>query len=175
MGVALASIFHGREPVKPLDLRFSRKAMEAVEVNSDYVEALQDAMMKKFSENKLRLIDSYQRYRNYYDRKSSAKPLQLHSYCLLLNPKLTAQNQFASKSVQMWLPLYRVEKVLTDSNYIIRKVGTHFTQCVHRIRLKLFKPQDAIEDINPIQPQDFRPDPSRKMIKESQNFSTTIS
>ena len=144
--------------------------MEAVELNSDYVEALEDAMMNKFSENKLGLIDSDHRYRNYYDRKSSAKPLQLHSYCLLLNPKLTAQNQFASKSVQMWLPLYRVEKVLTDSNYIIRKVGTHFTQCVHRIRLKPFKPQDAIEDINPIQPQDFRPDLSGKNDKREPEF-----
>ena len=32
-------------------------------------------------------------------------------------------------------------KVLSDSNYIIRKVGTHKTQCVHRMRLRLFKPE----------------------------------
>ena len=79
------TIFHGREPTKPLDLRFSRKTMEALEVNSDYVTALQDAMLQKFSETKTRLIDSYHRYRGYYDQKATAKPLKLHSFCLLLN------------------------------------------------------------------------------------------
>ena len=38
-------------------------------------------------------------------------------------------------------------KVLSDSNYIIRKVGTHQTQCVHRMRLRLFKPEFPIDDI----------------------------
>ena len=80
----------------------------------------------------------------------AAKPIQVHSCCLLLNPKLTAQNEFASKSVQLLLPLYRVKKVLPDSDYIIRKVGTHFTQCVDRIQLKPIKFPDAIEDINTI-------------------------
>ena len=39
-------------------------------------------------------------------------------------------------------------KVLSDSNYIIRKVGTHKTQCVHRMRLRLFKAEFPIDDIN---------------------------
>ena len=39
-------------------------------------------------------------------------------------------------------------KVLSDSNYIIRKVGTHKTQCVHRMRLRPFKPEFPIDDIN---------------------------
>ena len=120
-----STLFHGREPVKPLDLRFSRKGIEACEANSDYVLALQDAMLQKFGENKQRLLDSYQRYRSYYDYKSIAQPLQKHSHCLTLNAKLTTQSDFTQKSVQTWLPLYRVEQVLTNSNYIIRKVGTN--------------------------------------------------
>ena len=39
-------------------------------------------------------------------------------------------------------------KVLSDSNYIIRKVGTFKTQCVHRIRLKIFKPEFPVEDVD---------------------------
>ena len=39
-------------------------------------------------------------------------------------------------------------KVLSDCNYIIRKVGTHKTQCVHRMRLRLFKPEIPIDDVN---------------------------
>ena len=62
----------------------------------------------------------------------------------------------------MWLPLCRVEKKLTNSNYIIRKVGTHFTQCVHRIRLKPVKPLTDTKDIENIDPKNFIRDPSRK-------------
>ena len=47
-----------------------------------------------------------------------------------------------------WKGPYKVMKVLSDSNYIIRKVGTHQTQCVHRMRLRLFKPEFPIDDIN---------------------------
>ena len=106
----------------------STQAIEAFEASSDYVTALQDAMLSKFSETKSKLVDSYQKYRAYYDKKAAAKPLTQHSFCLLLNPKLTTQQQVADKSVQVWLPLYRVEKVLTNSNYIIRRVGTNYTQ-----------------------------------------------
>ena len=40
------TLFHGR--AKPLDLRFSTRAMQEVEVSSDYVSQLQDAMLRKF-------------------------------------------------------------------------------------------------------------------------------
>ena len=39
-------------------------------------------------------------------------------------------------------------KALSDSNYIIRKVGTFKTQCVHRIRLKILKPEFPVEDVD---------------------------
>ena len=42
-------------------------------------------MMTNLEENKLQRIDSCPRYRSY--KKAEAKPLKLHGYCLLLNPK----------------------------------------------------------------------------------------
>ena len=39
-------------------------------------------------------------------------------------------------------------KVLSDSNFIIRKVGTFKTQCVHRKRLKIFKPEFPVQDVD---------------------------
>ena len=62
----------------------------------------------------------------------------------------------------MWIPLYRVERVLTISNYIVRKVGTNFTQCVHRIRLRPVKQPDNLQDLEAIDPQQLVPDPSRR-------------
>ena len=81
-----SAVFHGREPIKPLDLNFLVKSLETATANSDYVSALQDAMLEKFKETKGKLIASYQRYRKYNDQKTSAQPLKLHDYCLLLNP-----------------------------------------------------------------------------------------
>ena len=148
IGCTPSSIFHGREPIKPLDVRLSNKFIQKMDPKSDFVIDLQDAMQEKFAENKSRLITSYHKYRKYYDQKADAHPLKLHEYCLVLNPKLTNQNDFASKSMQVWLPLYRIEKVLTNSNYLIRKVGTPFTQCVHRIRLRPYKPTEAPTDLD---------------------------
>ena len=38
--------------------------------------------------------------------------------------------------------------VLSDSNHIIRKVGTNKTQRVYRMRLRLFKPEFPIDDMS---------------------------
>ena len=160
IGCSPSAIFHGRDPIKPLDLRFSTKALEAISVESDFVTALQDAMLEKFKETKQNIIDAYQRYRGYYDQKALAQPLNLHAFCLLLNPKLTTQSEFGSHSKQVWIPLYRVEKVLTNSNYLIRKVGTIYTQCVLRIRLKPIVPQQAPDDLENLDPTTFMTDPS---------------
>ena len=39
---------------------------------------------------------------------------ELHSYCLLLDAKVTNPNTSFEKQRSKWLPLYRVEKVLTQ-------------------------------------------------------------
>ena len=121
--------------------------------------ALQDAMLQKFSEAKSKLTEMYNRYRAYYDYKAEAQPLKQFSFCLLLNPKLMTQSDFSSKFLPIWLPLYRVEQVLTNSNYIIRKVGTNYTQCVHRIRLRPVVPQYQVDDLPQIDPDKFQRDP----------------
>ena len=82
-----------------------------------------------------------------------------HQYCLSLNPSLLTQSDFAAKSTTIWLSLYRVEEILTNSIYLIRKVGTPYTQCVHRIRLRPITPNYQVEDIQ-LTMDDFRPDPS---------------
>ena len=50
--------------------------------------------------------------------------------------------------------------MLTNSNYIVRKIGTNHTQCVHRIRLRSIRPQHQPEDIDPIDTAQFVVDPS---------------
>ena len=159
LGCSPTVLFHGREPIKPVDLRFSNALFEQFFPISDYVIGLQDAMNKKFSGTKFKLTEKYKKHRAYYDCKAEAKPLALFSYCLLLNRKLMTQSDFASKSLPIWLPLYRIEKNLTTSNYIIRKFGTNYNQCVHRICLRPVTPQGRIADLTVINFRNFQRDP----------------
>ena len=91
-----------------------------------------------------------------------------------MNPKLLEQPTVIASQVQKWLPLYKVEKVLTDSNYIIRKVNTNYTQCVHRIRLKPIKPSENPEDLEVVNSVNFQPDPSRRQHMEPELFDKHI-
>ena len=70
------------------------------------------------------------------------------------------QSDFANKSLPIWLPLHRIEKILTNSNYIIRKFGTNYTQCLHRIRLRPVTPQGRDDDLTVINFKNFQRDPS---------------
>ena len=51
---------------------------------------------------------------------------------------------------------------MTNSNYIIRKTGTNYTQCVHRIRLRPIKLTEPPEVIQEIDPEKFEADPLRR-------------
>ena len=111
IGCTPSSLFHGREPNKPIDLRFRSHTLARKELTSDYLVDLQDSLLQKFSHTKPRLLDAYRKYRTYYDKKAAAKPLVQKQYCLLLNPSLMSQSDFAVKSCTIWLPIYKIEKV----------------------------------------------------------------
>ena len=70
------------------------------------------------------------------------------------------ESDFANKFLTIWLPLYRIENILTNSKYIIRKVGTKYTQCVHRIRLRPVTLQVRIDNLTVNNFENFHRDPS---------------
>ena len=164
IGCSPTVLFQGREPIKPLDLRFNNALIEQFSPNSEYVFASQDALIKKFTETKLKLTEIYNKFGAYYDCKAEAKPLALFSHSLSLNPRLTKESDFASKSLPIWLPFYSLEKLLTKSNYIICKVGTNYTQCVHRIRSSPVTPQSRVDDLTVIKFESFQRDASLGQI-----------
>ena len=118
-------------------------------------------------------MDAYQKYRTYYDKEAAAKPLMQHQYCLLLNPSRLTQSDFAAKLTTIWLSLYRVEKILTKPNYLIRKVDTPYTQCVDGIRLLSITPNYQVEDIQ-LTMDDFRPNPCLGTTGRSMKCSITL-
>ena len=128
-------LFHGREPTKPLDIRFYSSCIQKAEFNFDFVKSLRDEMLKRFQNTKANLEQSFKRYRRYYDQDARANPMKEHEYCLLLNPKLKDQSTSSPKLIQKYPALYRVEKTLTKYKYFFRIKGTNCTQYVHRITL----------------------------------------
>ena len=60
----------------------------------------------------------------------------------------TKQSGFSPKLFSKRLALYWVEKCLTDSNCLVRKGGTNYTQTACRIRKVPFKPHYQNKTIN---------------------------
>ena len=139
-------VFHGRVPYDALDLKFGnplsppRKATDT--------QSLVDNLNAKFKETHTNIIRAFHKYKAYYDRKAQASPLKVNDFVFLLNPKISTQSEKIPFNSFKWEGPYKVVKILTQSNYIVRKVGTFRTQCVHRMRLRPFVPHDPIKDIH---------------------------
>ena len=140
-------IFHGRIPYNPLDLQF-RNANKPAETKCKDVNEILNKMNFIFGDNLENVISAYHKYKMYYDTKARAEPLKVNEFVFLLDSKYDSQQSKEEFKTFQWKRPYKVMKVLSDSNYIIRKVGIHKTQCVHRMRLRLFKPEFPIDDIN---------------------------
>ena len=119
-------------------------------------------MQHVFQQQHENLLSSYHKYREYYDRKARAQPQPLRPkrYCSLLHPLLNTKSEKIKGLQCKFQLLYRVEGALTDSNYLIRKVGTNHTQIAHCTRLRPIKPQHQINDLEIIDPKNFSCDPS---------------
>ena len=142
-------IFHGRVPYNRLDLQF-RNAQKPIETKCKDLNEILNKMNLIHGENSDNIISAYHKYKKYkayYARNARAQPLKVNDFVFLLDPKYDSQKRKEDFKSFIWKQPYKVMKVLSDSNYIIRKVGTHKTQCVHRMRLRHFKPEFNIDDI----------------------------
>ena len=85
IGTTPCSEFHGREPLKPINLRFS-KHVNSSQSSSDFVNDLQDTLVQQFCVTKTRILNSYHRYRNNYYRKAEAQLLKKRRILLPFEP-----------------------------------------------------------------------------------------
>ena len=90
-------------------------------------------------------------------KKATATPLKVNDYCYVLNPKADNQSmKFAFKDC-IWTGPYIVVKVLSNNNYVVRRTGTRYTQTLHRIRLRLYAPNQRVPDVT-VKVEDQLPD-----------------
>ena len=174
IGCTPSDLFHGRPPNTPLDLLFHNRQFRTYKPSFESLRQLQDATLEQFAKVKENLMSTYNRYRQYYDRKAGAAPLELHDYCLMLDPTAIHQSSIMHKNKVKWKALYRVEQVLTNSNYIVRQTGTHKTYCCHRIRLRPIKPNFVVPDIETVNPLLFEPAEVNDEDNEPEIFDTQL-
>ena len=91
-------------------------------------------------------MQSYLKYKAYYDRKAKAAPLTTTDYCYILNPRADTQATKILLREFRWIGPYKFEKVLPSNNYIVRRLGTNKTQLLLRIRLGTLAPSAPLAD-----------------------------
>ena len=111
----------------PIDLLFNNKTLPNYSSKFDYVSDLQTKLNNIFATTQENLVASFNKYRDYYDRRAKALTLKVHIYCMLLHPLVTTEHEKLAKLQSKWTCIYRVQKVLTRSNYLIRKVKTNYS------------------------------------------------
>ena len=55
-----------------------------------------------------------------------------------------------------------MNKALSNNNYTIRKLGTRYTQTLHRIRIRPYVPEQRLPDVT-VRANDYLPDPDVKV------------
>ena len=94
-------------------------------------------------------MQSYLKYKDYYDRKAKAAPLGLGDYCFILQPLADHQGSKIPFREFRWIGPYVIEKVLPNENYIVRKFNSNKTQIFYRIRLRKYTPNAPLQDNRP--------------------------
>ena len=120
-----------------------------------------------FQDVRRNAMQAYIKYKAYYDKKANATKLKQSDYMYILQSKADHQGSKIPFTDFRWIGPYIVEKVLTNNNYVVRKIGTNKTQILHRMRLRQFTPRQPIPDI----PQrEWQPDPEI-IIKHDDSYA----
>ena len=94
-------------------------------------------------------MQSYLKYKDYYDRKTEAARLQQGDYCFILQPLADHQVSKIPFREFRWVGPYVIEKGSPNENYIVRKLSSNKTQILHLIRLRKYTPNKELRDVRP--------------------------
>ena len=146
IGCEPTRVFHGRIPYNILDHKLGNNPNEKINPTTESAGEIQNRTKILIDKTKQNIMQSYIKYKEYYDRKAKAAPLKENEYCFVLQPKADNQGSKIPFRDYRWVGPFVVQKVLPNENYIVRRINTNKTQILHRIRLKKFVPNQPLED-----------------------------
>ena len=146
IGCEPTRVFHGRIPYNVLDHQLGNNPNEQINPTTEFAEEKQNWTKILIDKTKQNIMQSYIKYKEYYDSKAKAASLKENDYCFVLQPKADHQGSKIPFRDYHWVGPFIVQKVLPNENYIVRRINTNKTQILHRIRLKKFVPYNPLED-----------------------------
>ena len=146
IGCEPSKVFHGRIPYNVLDHKLGNNPYKNFLPTTEFAEELQQKTQILIDQTKKNIMQSYLKYKEYYDRQAKAAPLQEKDYCFVLQPKADSQGSKIPFRDFRWIGPFVVQTTLLNINYIVRRLNTNKTQILHRIRLKKFVPNAPLED-----------------------------
>ena len=132
-------VFHGRVPYNTLDHKFGLRFNKAP--TSDSAEELLRRTKILYDKTKKNVMQSYIKYKKYYDKKTKASPLEEKYYCFILQPKANHQGSKIPFRDFHWIGPYLVEKDLPtintlSENSILTKLKSYTESASESIILK---------------------------------------
>ena len=149
LGCEPSRIFHGRIPYNILDHKLGPNPNPKVLPTTDFADEFQRRTQILLDSTKKNIMQSYLKYKEYYDRKAKAATLKQNDYCFILQPLDDHQGSKIPFREYRWTGPYIIAKVLPNENYIVRKLNSNKTQILHRIRLRKYEPNIVLEDVRP--------------------------
>ena len=90
-------------------------------------------------------MQSYLKYKEYYDRKAKAATLQEEDNCFVFQPEADSEGSKIPFRDYNGMGPFIVQNILPNKSYIMRGLNTNKTQVSHRIRFKQFVPNAPLE------------------------------
>ena len=146
IGCEPSKVFHGRIPFNVLDHKLGNNPNKNFVPTTEFADEIQQRTQILIDQTKKNIMQSYLKYKDYYDRKAKAAPLKEKDYCFVLQPKADSQASKIPFKEYRWIGPFVVQTVLSNDNYIVRRLNTNKTQILHSIRLKKFVPNAPLED-----------------------------
>ena len=147
IGCEPSKVFHGRIPFNVIDHKLGNNPNKNFFPTTEFAEEVQQRTQILLDQTKKNIMQSYLKYKDYYDRKAKAAPLKEKDYCFVLQPKADNQASKIPFREYRWIGPFVVQTVLSNDNYIVRRLNTNKTQILHRIKLKKFVPNAPLENI----------------------------
>ena len=149
LGCEPSRIFHGRIPYNILDHKLGLNPNPTILPTTDFAEEFQRRTQILLDNTKKNIMQSYLKYKEFYDRKAKASPLKQNDYCFILQPIADHQGSKIPFREFRWIGPYVIEQVLPNENYIVHKLNSNKTQILHRIRLRKYEPNVPLRDERP--------------------------
>ena len=92
IGCEPSKVFHGRIPFNVLDHKLGNNPNKNFLPTTELAEKVQQRTKTLIDQTKKKIMQSFLKYKDYYDRKAKAAPLkQKKDYCFILQPKYDSQ------------------------------------------------------------------------------------